>query len=224
MSAFAIEASKNMKTGTVHATYASQQSCPTTCPLRGAGCYAEHGPMGIWTAHVNKANPNATPLDVALAEAEAISETLSGRLDLRLHVVGDCPTDESAQIVSSAALAVLKRGRQAWSYTHAAAGVERTSWDAVSILASGETTEQMKAYQARGYATALVVPEFKSEKLYVQDGIKILPCPNQTRGVQCVDCRLCMNDTRLREKGITIAFEPHGSRFKKVKRMLTVLQ
>lgn len=223
-SAFAVDLSENSKTGPVSVTYASQNSCPLTCPLRGAGCYAEHGPMGIWTARVNNANPTATPLQVALDEAAAIREKVSGRFDLRLHVVGDCPTDESARIVSDAALGVLRRGKQPWSYTHAWKDVARESWGEVSVLASGEAPRQMVEAMDKGYATAIVVDKFKSDKLYEENGVKILPCAQQTRGVQCVDCRLCFNDTRLREKGITIGFEAHGSRFKVVRRMLPTLQ
>lgn len=218
--AFAVEASDNAKTGLVHATYASQNSCPSSCPLRGNGCYAEHGPMGIWTSKVKNAGPDATPIEVAQAEAIAIDKTLSGRLDLRLHVVGDCATNEAAAIVSEAALHVLRKDRQAWSYTHAAADVERRAWGKVSVLASGERPEQILAYQNKGYATAMVVDKFEGDKLYQRDGLKILPCPNQTRGVKCVDCRLCLDDSRLHKQGITIGFTPHGSRAKRVLKVL----
>jgi hypothetical protein len=180
--------------------------------------------MAIWTGKVNKANPDASPLDVAHAEAAAIREKISGRHDLRLHVVGDCATDEAAEIVSKAALGVMKRGRKVWAYTHAAADVKRESWGEVSVLASSETPAQVKAAQAKGYATAMIVPEFKQESLYEDRGVKILPCPNQTRDVTCVECRLCMNDDHLREKGITIGFTPHGARFKVVQRLLPTLQ
>lgn len=224
MSALAVDVSSNAKIGPASATYVSQSSCPTSCPLRGAGCYAESGPMAIHTRRLNKANPTASPVEVARAEAAAIEEKISGRLDLRLHVVGDCATDEAAEIVSKAALAAMKPGRKVWAYTHAAADVKRESWGAVSVLASGETPEQIKAAQAKGYATAMIVSKFKQDGLYEEDGLKILPCPNQTRDVTCVECRLCMDDTRLHEKGITIGFTPHGSRFKVVQRLLPTLQ
>lgn len=218
--AFAVEASDNMKTGLVHATYASQNSCPSSCPLRGNGCYAESGPMAIWTRRVNTAGLDADPLEIALAEAEAISERLSGRHHLRLHVVGDCATNEAAAIVSEAALYVLKKGRKAWTYSHAGADVERRAWGRVSVLASAERPEQVLALQDKGYATAMVIDRFDSDKLFVRDGIKILPCPNQTRGVKCTECRLCLDDNRLHANRITIGFTPHGSRFKRVLKVL----
>lgn len=222
--AHAVDLTENRKTGIASVTYASQQSCPPTCALRGMGCYAESGPTAIWTMRVNEADPNATALDVAYAEADAIREVISGRFDLRLHVVGDCPTNEAAEVVSEAALEVLRKGRTAWAYTHAWRNVDREKWDRVSVLASCDTHEEVKEAQARGWATAIVVPEYKSDRLYEEKGIKILPCPYQTRGVQCSDCGLCKNDTLLRNKGYAIGFEAHGARAKTAARVLTQRQ
>jgi hypothetical protein len=212
----AVDVSANRKTGIVSVTYASQNSCPDDCPLRGGGCYAESGPTGIWTKQVNEYDPDATALDVAKAEAEAIREVISGTLDLRLHVVGDCSTDEAASIVSDAALRTARPGRRVWSYTHAWRRVQRGAWGEVSVLASCETPIQARQAQEQGWATAVIVPAYKSERLYEEQGLKILPCPNETRGTQCVDCGLCMKDTFLREKGYAIGFTPHGSGAKKV--------
>lgn len=223
MYAKAVELSRNAKLGLVHATYASQESCPSSCPLRDNGCYAESGHTAFQTRRLNQASVGASPLDVARAEAEAIRGTLSGRLDLRLHVVGDCATSEAAATVAEAALSTLKPGRRAWSYTHAAADVERAAWGKVSVLASCETPTQVKAAQDAGWATAIILPQFAQDGLHEVAGLKVLPCVNQTRGVQCVDCRLCFNDARLRDKGITIAFTPHGSGAKRVAKALPVL-
>ena len=39
--------SRNRKTGPMPVVTASKDTCPATCPLRGAGCYAEHGPLAL---------------------------------------------------------------------------------------------------------------------------------------------------------------------------------
>jgi hypothetical protein len=44
-------------------------------------------------------------------------------------------------------------------------------------------------------------------------GVDILPCPQQTRGVPCSDCKRCFDDAKLRELGCTIAFANHGTPF-----------
>lgn len=223
--ATAVESSKNQKTGTVHATYASNASCPSDCILLNAGCYAQSGPVGFTTGRLNRAAElsKPTPLAIALAEAEAITDKLSGKLDMRIHVVGDCTTNAAAATVSKASLSKLKEGNIPWSYTHAWRTVDRAAWGDVSILASLDSPKQFEEAHERAWATAIVIPEFESEAVHVQQGIKILPCPSQTRGTTCVECRLCLNSERLRKAGLTIGFTPHGSKRKTVVKNLTVL-
>jgi len=214
--------SSNRKLGPVAATYAAQTSCPTDCVFFGSGCYAEGGPMGAFvTRPLNKAAREIphTPEDVARAEAEKIDalDVVPGRA-LRLHVVGDCKTDESARILSAASERYMERGGgKVWTYTHAWRTVDRVSWGRVSVLASCETPMDILLAETRGYATSIVVEEFEDEKAYwlwehepPTVPVKIIPCPAQTKGVHCDTCGLCMNDERLRLEGLTIAFAVHG--------------
>jgi hypothetical protein len=179
--------------------------------LRNSGCYAERGPLGFFhTAALNSfaEEIEATALDVARAEASAIDSmaTVVGR-PLRLHVVGDCPSDEAARIVSAAGERYTERGGgPVWTYTHAWRDVARESWGSVSVLASCETREDVELARERGYATALVVDAFEGDRL----SNSVLPCPAQTRGKSCAECRLCMDDTRLIGSGYSIGFEIHG--------------
>lgn len=210
--AIAKGSSGNAKLGDAATTYAAQPSCPLSCPfLDGGGCYAETGRLGMFvTRPLNEAaaSSDATLLDVALAEAEAIdSLTPIGGRPLRLHTVGDCSTDEAARIVSAAAERYMEcGGGQVWTYTHAWRVVARASWGRVSVLASCETPADVVRAHGRGYATAMVVDSFESDRLH--DGV--LPCPQMTRGVSCSDCRLCMDDQGLRDRGYSIGFEVHG--------------
>jgi hypothetical protein len=217
--AIAVLLSTNRKLGWASATYAAQASCPERCPLRGAGCYAEHGPVGIITRRLNRTQ--AEPLDVARAEAEAIA-TLPGMLDLRLHVVGDCASDAAAAIVSAAALRQTRPGRAVWTYTHAWRDVDRAAWAEVSILASLEDPRDIPAARERGYAAALIVPEHTSDALHHRHGERLLPCPEQTRGVRCSECRLCMDAERLHRERITITFRPHGTRAAQVRSLVQI--
>jgi hypothetical protein len=216
--AIAVARSMNSKIGDAATTYAEQRSCPTSCAFfDGGGCYAEQGRLGFSvTAPLNRAAAqiNATPEDIARAEAEQIDglKVKAGR-PLRIHTLGDCKTDEAAQIVSAAAGRYVERqGGPAWTYTHAWSDVDVESWDDVNVLASCETPEQVHEAHERGYATAIVVEEFASHKRYQADGLNILPCPAQTKkGVTCASCKLCFNAPRLRGERLTIAFEVHGT-------------
>lgn len=220
--ATATERSRNSKLGDgkCSATSASQHSCDAACPFRDNGCYAEDGPQGWTTRRLNKSEVT-DPIAIAQEEADAI-EKLTGKRPLRLHVVGDSPNDEAAAIVANAVKAYkLKHNQKAWTYTHAWRTVNRASWGVVSVLASCEKPEQVLEARAKGFATAMVVEQFASEKLYVQDGIKLLPCPQQTgKAPDCAQCKLCFDDTRLFQSGLTIAFEAHGNKVDTVKAQL----
>src|SRR5206468_1103992 len=128
--AFAVETSDNAKLGLVSATYASQASCPRSCPFRGHGCYAEGGLVGFQTRRLNRTRSRG-PADVARAEARAIDGLTGDRL-LRLHVVGDAPTPTAARTLSAALRRYAARGmmprhgKKAWTYTHAWRAVARS--------------------------------------------------------------------------------------------------
>jgi len=224
----AVTNSLNVKLGVASTTYVSQVSCPSDCVFRNAGCYAERGTVGmVATRHLNKTaeEENADAIDVARAEAEAIDTmaTVVGR-PLRLHTVGDCASDEAARIVSEAAERYMERGGgQAWTYTHGWRDVERSSWGAVSVLASCETQEQVMEAAERGYAAAIVVDEFADRRRHNIGLIDILPCPAQTtESVHCSSCRLCFDDEAILERGYAIGFEVHGTHDTKRKALATL--
>ena len=225
----AVVTTMNKKLGLVSTTLAAQGSCPTSCKfLNGGGCYAEGGAIG--TFHLRPMNRTAEEMGldavgIAEHEAQAIDDmyTIVGR-PMRLHTVGDCSTNEAACIVAAAAERYMDRGGGGvWTYTHAWREVDRECWGRVSVLASCETAQDVRDARARGYATAIVVEEFEDWRRYYhgteavpedawryQHGVDILPCPSQTMGVTCADCRLCLDDEGIRERGYSIAFHIHG--------------
>ena len=208
--AIAVKKTGNTKVGDVAVTHAAQESCPTSCTFLGSGCYAETGQQKWVTRRLNKAATGATPRQIALAEAEAIRK-LNGKKPLRLHVVGDCRTTEAARIVAKAADEYrAKHDQPVWTYTHAWRTVPREAWGNVSVLASCETPADVAQAKDRGYATAIVVESFASERRHAIGPVDAIPCVEQTRGVTCDNCRLCFDDDYLRKSGRTIAFKGHG--------------
>ena len=204
-----IELSHNKKTGPVSATYAAQPSCPPTCVFLKNGCYGEAGRVGIHTARLNKAAKTTDSLEIAKAEATAI-DGLTGLLDLRVHVVGDCKTEEEAKLVGDAASRFMARKRPtaAWTYAHAWKVIKRAAWGAMSVLASCHTKDEVKEAMASGYAASITTAKMP-EKAFTEDGITYVPCVEQTKGITCVACRLCLDDKKLLEKKIVIVFELH---------------
>jgi hypothetical protein len=218
-------ASKNAKIGDVSATYASiEGSCPTDCAHRDAGCYAQMGKVGIHTARLNKANEGRTRQDareIARAEAREIKAAIAEGKDtrpLRVHVAGDCRTPSAAREIARA----VKGWKQpVWSYTHAWKAVDRENWGKVSVLASVDRAEEIPLAFERGYAPAVTARQHPTDgKAYVENGIRFIPCPNQTRDITCVQCGLCMNANKLHAMRAAIVFEAHGTG----KRKLTVIK
>jgi hypothetical protein len=208
----AVEVTENRKLGLAGATYVAQPSCPAGCRFRGAGCYAEAGPAGIHTARLN-AEADAEglgPEALAENEAEAV-RSMRGLLDLRLHVVGDCPTQRTARVVAAAAAVYAARRRRAvWTYTHARSAT-RDDWGGVSVLGSCETPAGVRSALRRGLTPALVVRRPPGEgNVFAHQGLRFVVCPYQTKGTPCVDCGLCLRADWLWRRRLAIAFVAHG--------------
>jgi hypothetical protein len=215
MTIVATEISRNKKTGLAAVTYAPIQTCPKDCPFIDKGCYAKYGPLGMITKRIESKDAKK-----ALAEEEAEKIlAMSGRLPLRLHIVGDCATKEAARILSRAAEEYAKRfNKPVWTYTHAWKRVPREAWGNVSVLASCETMEEVEKAYLRGYAAAIVSDATKRTK---QGAFYVVPCMNQAdKKTKCVDCGLCFDDKRLRQSWTVISFKPHGTCKKDVSRIV----
>lgn len=206
-SAIVVAKSGNAKTGKVAATYAPQSTCPTVCPLRGSGCYAESGNIRYTLARLDH---TADSLAVAMAEAEGI-DNLKGDIPLRVHVVGDCSDNASANIVGSAMRRYEQKGSFAWTYTHAWRDVPHSEWDGANVLASLENPADIPLARSQGYSPAIVVQAHESDKAYYVDGQKVIPCPEQTKGITCADCGLCARFGKSADSP-AIAFAIHGAR------------
>lgn len=224
---------KIMGSKKVDATYASiKATCPSSCPLKDDGCYAQTSFVGIINARMNRRAKGQSVLDLARSEAKVIDNSYSGGpvpqgRDLRLHVAGDSRTITGTRILNAAVGRWRKRGGgSCWSYTHAWKHVPRSEWTNVSILASVTTTSEVAEARAQGYAPSIVVGEHPSDKAYTLPGSDTtwIPCPNQTRGVGCTDCQLCFKAEWLYETNRGISFSAHGVYKGVVKRRLNILK
>jgi hypothetical protein len=204
----------------------SQASCPSTCPWFKSGCYAESGPQGIHTNRLNKSDVTNVN-DIANLHASAI-DSLSGKNDLRINIVGDLTTDSCVTVVADAITRYrLKSHRKykVWAYTHAI--TKRSSWGKdVSVLRSCENLEQVAKAFNDDFAAAMVVDTYESTSAYTLTDKKGnsfvgIPCPATTKAdISCKSCRLCMNEDKLKKLNRVILFAAHGTGKKK---MLPVL-
>jgi len=228
----AVNASENSKTGVCSATYVSGKTCPDSCPFKKNGCYGEVGHVGIVARRVSRSGVE-DGYTIGKMEAAAI-DCLSAQLDLRLHVYGEFANASHASEVDAAAgrfksrAATIGKKVKVWTYTHRWREIEAETFTNISALASVETLDDaLLAFEA-GYAPAISMTEFKSERTWTETSehsFRILPCPAQTKGRKCVDCRMCFDSEALIEKRIAIGFRPNKSiaSKKKFTRSLEVL-
>lgn len=218
------------------ATYVSiEATCPKSCPWYGGACYVTAAATVATNNRLDAAAEELTADEVIELEAERIERSwyggpipqdgARGGRDLRLHVGGDTPSPAAARRLARAVRNWHDRGGgDAWTYTHRWRGLRRSHFGPISALASVETVPDAHRARRRGFVPAITVAEHPSEKAYDLDGLRVIPCPQQTRGRSCVECRLCLDDDRLRELGVAISFALHGTRVKKARRQLRVLR
>lgn len=220
---FLVRESGNAKTGPVAATYAPiMQTCPESCPLRGGnGCYAEDGNVGFHMRRKQKETEGMNGDTIAMLEAAEIRDagpTAYGR-PLRLHVSGDAVTPFRARTLADAC---ARWNGPVWTYTHGWRDVPRENWGSVSVLASCENTKDAARALEAGYAPAVVVAEHPADgRAETRDGVRLIPCPSQTRGVTCDRCRLCFDADSLHRRGAAVSFAAHGT---KKRRTLDILR
>jgi hypothetical protein len=200
----------NIKTGDIAVTWSNKHTCPKRCPFIGV-CYPNYGTASFVTKKLD-ASTETDPDKLAKTEAELIDKLNTKKL-LRLKVYGDCPTRKSARTIADAALRYQNRNNQkAYGYTHAWDKVKPEDWKGISVLASCETPGEVKKCKENGWGTVITVDSFPNGKnMFDYHGIKVLPCPNQTVGVQCKDCQLCAKADVLKKNDYSIGFKAHGT-------------
>ena len=213
----------------VSTTFTSiQATCPDTCAWKGAagapgGCYADAGFTAIKGQKLDAAGHGLAADDVIVAEAAAIDAAFRGKQvpqdgarggrDLRLHVGGDITTSKQAATLGGASSRWRARGGgTVWTFTHSWRRVARSAWGKdVSVLASVEQPHEIEEARRQGYAAALVVSDFPSDKAFSVEGTRtmVIPCPAETTGTTCAECRLCLDHDLLGAQR-AIAFKAHG--------------
>jgi hypothetical protein len=190
----------NKKTGKVAATYITGDTCPDRCPFLGV-CYANQGTMGN------------TPFKIADKHGtEDLSRTADGIRALPdgalvRHAVSGEPTPEYVAEIGAAH--EDRPDTLGWTYLHSWPDRSPAEFPANMVPnASCETRDEVEKAIGNGWDTVLVATGEEDELIgSVVAGKRVIVCPNQTRGVTCADCRLCMK----RDRAVTIAFLPHGA-------------
>jgi len=217
--------SSNAKTGPMPVSTTTKDSCPDACSLKGNGCYAESGPLGIhWSMVTNGAR------GYSWAEFCAdISELPDGTI-WRHNQAGDLPSSDNVNIdaVALGELVAANYGRKGFTYTHYDPMIgQNAHWIKASnawgftINLSAESLEHADQLADMDIGpVCTILPEGSAPVSYTPKGRKVIVCPAQQRDdVSCYTCRLCQRQDRP-----IIGFIVHGSGKKKAARVFTLKQ
>lgn len=201
--------SRNKKTGPIPVSTSSADTCPT-CPLKGAGCYAEAGPLAILWRKVTAGNAGLT-----WPEFLEQVETLPRRILWRHNQSGDLPGKGNAIYREALAQLVKANGkRRGFTYTHkpatrgnlAAIRAANKAGFTINLSANNLTHADTLADTGAG-PVVVVLPADTRKPVKTPAGRTVAICPAVISPLTCFDCGLCAMPNR---KAI-IGFPAHGA-------------
>ena len=203
--------SENRKTGPIPVTMSPQSSCPSTCPLKGEGCYAETGPMSIAWRKLDGSSEGVT-WEQMLAGIKSLPE---GQV-WRHNTAGDLPHSRGRVLAKELGqLVQANLGKRGFTYTHHMLTDDNVRWlraandYGFTVNASNETLEGVDAAMDAGLPAVVVLPSTTTENVVTPKGRRVVLCPAVTHdNVTCESCRLCANSKRE----VAIGFPAHGGR------------
>ena len=231
--------SANAKLGGMPTSYGPKQTCPSTCPLKGKGCYANDGHVRLIWDRVTRGD-SGTPWPEFCQQVQALER---GRI-WRYGTAGDLPGHNNRidhgmleRLVSA------NRGKLGYSYSHKPVAPVKGKVTAVVAAANRKAIRMacengfMVNLSADGLCEAdklakyglpmvSVVPANTSDVFTTPKGLRGIVCPAQTRGLTCLQCKLCARPERAKSMpgtagSMIIGFKPHGPGAKKVEALLS---
>jgi hypothetical protein len=215
-----VRTSGNRKTGPIPVTMTTRDSCPASCTFKGAGCYAEHGPIA-WQWSALDHGRNALDLDRLCAHIR----TLPGNQLWRHNVAGDLPgPGESIDPATLAAIARANRGRRGFTYTHKHTtpanidAIRSAQGYGFTINLSANNGTHADTLGNHGLPVVVVIPATAPKVSFTPSGRKIVQCPAENSArITCANCGLC----QLADRPYLIGFKPKGIRRRHVNKLAT---
>jgi hypothetical protein len=106
--------SKNEKTGPIPVSTTGAQSCPNSCSLKGSGCYAEAGPLGMHWRKVT-GGERGTAWDTFCKTVAGFPEGQFWRHNQAGDLPGNGDTIDAIMLMQ---LITANKGRKGFTYTH----------------------------------------------------------------------------------------------------------
>lgn len=215
--------SHNSKTGPIPVAVSSAQTCPSTCPWRDKGCYANYGPAQLHWREVTNGN-RGTDWETF---CQQIKQLPPNQL-WRMNVSGDLPrySDGTIHSVKLDQLVGSNYGKRGFTYTHHklspknVAYLKQANLGGFTINVSADTVERADQVMTdHGLPAVAIVESRYSDKTVTpsffktETGRLVVVCPaSRNDNINCANCGLCADSTR----DYVIAFPAHGAAHKHV--------
>ena len=209
--------SKNAKVGKMAVTTSTATTCPTSCPFKSNGCYADSGPLKL---HWDKVTREERGDDWSTFISK-IKDLPTGS-KWRHNQAGDLPGDtEKLDDEKCIELAKANKGKRGFTYTHYdvldnfqnAITVNIMNHLGFTVNVSANNLEQADKLCDLDIApVATVLPIEQTTNTVTPKGRKVLVCPATYKDdVSCASCMLC----EKWDRNVVVGFPAHGTRKKK---------
>tara|TARA_Y100000401_G_scaffold115789_1_gene120145 strand:- start:556 stop:1227 length:672 start_codon:yes stop_codon:yes gene_type:complete len=208
---------KNPKVGNMAATTSTAKTCPTSCPFKDNGCYADSGPLKL---HWDKVTEGERGDDWPTFLGKI--KDLPAGSKWRHNQAGDLPGDtkdlDSTKCVD---LAKANEGKRGFTYTHYDVLDNFQNAITVNIMNNLGFTVNVSANNLDHAdklcdmdiaPVATVLPIEQTTNTVTPKGRKVVVCPATYKDdVSCADCMLC----EKRDRKVIVGFPAHGTSKKK---------
>ena len=209
--------SKNAKVGPMAVTTSTATTCPTSCPFKSNGCYADSGPLKL---HWDKVTREERGDDWSTFISK-IKDLPTGS-KWNHNQAGDLPGDtkdlDSTKCVD---LAKANKGKRGFTYTHYdvldnfqnAITVNIMNHLGFTVNVSANNLEHADKLCDLDIApVATVLPIEQTTNTVTPKGRKVVVCPATYKDdVSCASCMLC----EKWDRNVVVGFPAHGTSKKK---------
>lgn len=208
-----IRISTNRKVGNIPVTTSSADTCPDSCPLKGAGCYADVGPLAIHWRKVTKGERGGN-----WNEFLSFVRSLPFRQLWRHNQAGDLPgKGETIDKEKLASLVEANRNRRGFTYTHKPMtpgnlrAVVEANKNGFAVNLSANNVSHADKLSGKGAPVVTILPieaQNGPRKFNSLAGNTVVVCPATYSNLTCERCGICAHAARK----TIVGFPAHGTR------------
>ncbi len=220
-----VKKSGNKKTGFMPVTYNSRLSCPDSCIFKNNGCYADN-----YHTRLNWDKVTSGERGGSFKELLNNIKALKPGTIWRACVAGDIPSNNKGEISRTYIKGITEanQGLKGYTYTHNRLDIgenisllKTANKQGFTVNISTESEAAADNAVLNSLPAVIVVKSTETRRSwFTKNKNKILVCPAQTSGINCIDCQLCQS----RPKNLIIAFLAHGNMSKLIDKILDNLK